>query len=171
MLKIAYSKFTVGISAPNKLIFGLNWPIDALSLDFNGKHLILISKVIIANFTEMLLDQPITKELFAAPTQIATMSIASKTTTTTTTKTTTRKKHLPVNPDWSPCVTCGGGRQWPSYCRGWLCRRRWPYHQQYPSPRRCYSCKYCANDNPNFIVLDQGSRQEKRRYSFCVDLL
>jgi len=58
------------------------------------------------------------------------------------------KKALPVNPGWSPCMGCGGGSSggsrssysapsWPSYCYGYTCRNRYPYHQFSYSPRRC----------------------------------
>lgn len=63
----------------------------------------------------------------------------------------TTKKRPPVNPKWSPCVGCGGGSTWsgstwPSYCRGWTCRTRYPQYDNYQwSARRCSPCKFYDN--------------------------
>ncbi|XP_078492225.1 uncharacterized protein LOC100175399 [Ciona intestinalis] len=59
-----------------------------------------------------------------------------------------RPTPIRVNPGWSPCVSCGG-QKWPSYCHGRMCRRRWPYHQFQPSPRRCYAGNWGCRMNYN----------------------
>jgi len=69
---------------------------------------------------------------------------------------TTTKKRPPVNPKWSPCVGCGGGSTWsrstwPSYCRGWTCRTRYPQYDNYQwSARRCSPYNYGCRANVDY---------------------
>ena len=98
------------------------------------------------------------------PPPATTASTFAVTTSLTTSKTTTTKKTRPILPNWRPCTACGN-RLWPSYCMGWYCRRRWPYHQFYPSRRRCYSCK-CDMQiwNKNY----SGITTKSARDTFCI---
>ncbi|XP_039250943.2 uncharacterized protein LOC120328499 [Styela clava] len=81
-------------------------------------------------------------------TEISTARTKSPSTQATTTRA-TRAPYIPVTTTKRTFVNrgCGGcSGNWPSYCHGWMCRRRWPYSQFKPSQRRCnyghMTCQY-----------------------------
>jgi len=90
---------------------------------------------------------------------ITTTAATTKMTTTVAPANIKSSSSLRINPKWSPCAGCGRGySSWPSYCRGWTCKRRWPYYEQRVSPIRCSPYNWGCRSNVDYYS-SYGNRQ------------